>query len=118
MNMRLNKLMRRLVQALVLNLVIFVSPSYPGVIGTDQSAASSAAQQDRAANVSNRETVKQQLEALGVKPGVARDRVAAMSDEEIGRLAQKLEAVAAGGALSTHDLLLVLLIAILVALAL
>ena len=57
----------------------------------------------------------QRLQALGVEGVVAKDRVAAMSEEEVHALAQRIDSMPAGGALSTTDMMLILLVAILVA---
>lgn len=71
-----------------------------GMIGTDQVAAAASAQADRAAVLTmvSRSDVAGQLQTLGVNPSVAKDRVAAMTDEEIRALAGKLDSVPAGAA--------------------
>ena len=68
-----------------------------GVISTDAAVAS--AQADRAAVLSliGRADVASQLQALGVDPASAQDRVAALSDEEVRALAGKLQSLPAGG---------------------
>ncbi len=70
-----------------------------GLIGTDQ--ALSAAQQ-RAAHATvagfiGRDEVAAQLQALGVSPQAARERVAALSDAEVASLAGRIDALPAGG---------------------
>ena len=60
-----------------------------GMIATDESVASSAAQ-DRAEVVSA-------LRALGVDAAAAKDRVAAMTDQEARVLAGEIASVPAGG---------------------
>ena len=71
--------------------------AHAGIISTDQ--AVSSAQSDRTAvlNLINRSDVAGQLQSFGVDPGTAKDRVAAMTDEEVRSLAGKLHAVPAGG---------------------
>lgn len=59
-------------------------------------------------------TVKERLQAMGVDGVFAADRVAALDQQEIHALAQRIDAMPAGGNLSTHELILVVLIAILV----
>lgn len=68
-----------------------------GVISTDQAIVS--AQADRAAvlNLIQRSDVAGQLQSLGVDLSTAKDRVAAMTDEEVRSLTGKLNAVPAGG---------------------
>ena len=67
-----------------------------GIISTDQAVAS--AQADRAAvlNLISRSDVASQLQALGLDPAIAKDRVAALTDEEVQSLAGKLNALPAG----------------------
>ena len=69
-----------------------------GMIGTDQIASVASAQTDRAAvlNLMSRSDVASQLQTLGLDPKVAKDRVAAMTDEEVRSLAGKLDSIPAG----------------------
>ena len=71
---------------------------HAGMIGTDQVAAAASAQAERASvlNMVNRSDVASQLQTLGLDPKIARDRVAAMTDEEIRSLAGKLDSLPAG----------------------
>ena len=71
--------------------------AHAGLISTDQAVYSS--QTDRTAVISliNRSDVAGQLQSFGVDPRSAKDRVAAMTDEEVRSLAGKLHAVPAGG---------------------
>jgi hypothetical protein len=80
----------------------------------------SQAEQDRAKvqNFVERANVKERLQAMGVSGLVAKDRVAALTEEEVHALAQRIDGMPAGGALSNNDLILILLIAILVAIVL
>ena len=66
-----------------------------GMIGADQAAA---AQSDRATVVSvlNRAETTAQLQAMGVDPQAARERVAAMTDQEVHALAQDIQTAPAG----------------------
>ena len=70
-----------------------------GMIGTQQAAAVTGAQADRAAvlSVMSRSEVTNQLQALGVDVQSAKDRVAMMSDEEVRSLAGQLGSAPAGG---------------------
>ena len=62
-----------------------------------------------------RADVKQRLQAMGVAGLVAGDRVDSLTDAEVHALAQRIDAMPAGGALSNQDLVIILLIAILIA---
>ena len=69
-----------------------------GMIGTDQIASVASAQTDRAAVLSllTRSDVASQLQTLGLDPKVAKDRVAALTDEEVHSLAGQLNSLPAG----------------------
>jgi uncharacterized protein DUF6627 len=62
----------------------------------------------------NREGVEDRLKQLGVTPDEARKRVDAMTPEEVQAVAGKIDTLAAGGALSTTDWIIVALIVIIV----
>jgi hypothetical protein len=68
-----------------------------GMIGTDQVVASTS-QADRGAvmNFISRADVSSQLQALGLDTATAKDRVAAMTDEEVRSLAGRINAMPAG----------------------
>lgn len=70
-----------------------------GMIGADQMASASSAQADRASVLAalNRSEVANQLQALGLDPKVAKDRVGAMTDEEVRTLAGQVDSLPAGG---------------------
>ena len=80
-----------------------------GMIGTDQ-VASAASQTDRNTVLQflGRADVANQLQTLGVDPANVKDRVAAMSDQELQALAGKIESMPAGG--DTVGVILLLLI--------
>jgi len=69
-----------------------------GMIGTEQFTAADGAQADRAAVISmiDRSEVSQQLQAMGLEPQAAKDRVAAMTDDEVQALSGKLDSLPAG----------------------
>ena len=83
------------------------------MIGTDQVATSSSSSADRGAvlNFINRTDVASQLQALGLDPASAKDRVAAMSDNEVQSLAGRINSMPAG-ADSSGVLLLIIVIAV------
>lgn len=83
-----------------------------GMIGTDKTV-SSAAQADRTTvlNFLTRGDVQKQLQAMGVDPLTAKDRVAAMSDEEVRSLAGRVDSMPAGAMSSGAAVLLIIVIA-------
>ena len=83
-----------------------------GMIGTDQVVAS-ASQVDRTTvmNFVSRADVAGQLQSMGLDPATAKDRVAAMTDEEIRYVAGKIDTMPAG-ADGAGLLLIIIIIAI------
>ena len=83
-----------------------------GMIGTDQ-IASQAAQADRNAvqGFLARSDVAGRLQALGVDPAGAKDRVAAMSDSEVHALADRIQSLPAAGTDGWAVALVVLVVA-------
>ena len=69
-----------------------------GMIGTDQAVAATAAQLDRGVvlNFLSRSETVGELQALGLSPQDAMERVAAMTDAEVSTLAGKVNALPAG----------------------
>jgi hypothetical protein len=84
-----------------------------GMIGTDQVVASSS-QADRTAvlNFVSRADVTSQLQALGLDPATAADRVAALTDEEVRYLAGRIHSMPAGA--SSGGVLLIILIVVVI----
>jgi hypothetical protein len=84
-----------------------------GMIGTDLAASPASVQSDRNAISSflSRAQTVNQLRSLGLDPQAAQDRVAAMTDAEIGSLAGKISALPAGG---DGGLLVVILLVLLI----
>ncbi len=88
----------------MLAVAIFIVPfqtSHAGMIGTHQAAStstSSAAESNRnvVLNYLQRAQTVSDFENLGLDADVAKVRVAAMSDAEVGSLAGKINAVPAG----------------------
>lgn len=80
-----------------------------GIIATDQAAAVAAAQSDRALVLTtlSRSDVSSQLQAQGLDPTVARERVAAMSNQEVRTLAASIDAAPAGANASWGAVILV-----------
>lgn len=64
--------------------------------------------------LSSREEVRIRLQEMGVEESMARDRVAAMTEQEVQLVAQKIDTLPAGGRLHNSDLVLVLVIILLI----
>jgi hypothetical protein len=61
----------------------------------------------------DRANVKERFQALGVDGVLARDRVAALNEAEVHALAQRIDGMPAGGALTTQDWILIGVVALL-----
>jgi hypothetical protein len=73
--------------------------SHAGMIGTEQIAsAQQQAARDQVQSYLARGDVQSQLQSMGISPETAKDRVAAMTDEEVQRLAGQLQSAPAGAA--------------------
>ena len=82
-----------------------------GVIGTDQAVAADArTARATVAGFVARSEVAGQLQALGLSPQAASERVAALSDAEVASLAGRIEALPAGGIAGILPILVVVLL--------
>lgn len=72
-----------------------VLPAHAGIVSSEALVA--GAQQERLASLLERSDVRARLQAYGVDPLQARERVAALSDEEAARLAAQIDELPAGG---------------------
>ena len=85
-----------------------------GMIGTDQVNSAASVQTDRSVvlNYLSRSQTVNELQALGLDPQTAKDRVTAMTDDEVGTLAGQISAAPAGGDAGAVVLLAVIIFAI------
>lgn len=69
-----------------------------GMIGTDQviSSAQDQANRDKVLNFVTRADVAKQFETLGLSPSTAKERVNAMTQDEVNRIAGKIDSLPAG----------------------
>src|SRR3970282_467557 len=89
---------RRMVASIVivcLGSTGLVLPAHAGIVSSEALVAGT--QQERLASLLERGDVRARLQAYGVDPVQAQERVAALSDEEAARLAAQLDALPAGG---------------------
>lgn len=86
-----------------------------GIVGTDEVVSSQRAELDRERLVSelDREEVRTQLERYGVDPSEARERVAAMTNDELSQLVGGLDEQPAGAGAVTILLVIIVLLLIL-----
>lgn len=106
--------MKRLMCRMLAALMIWTpfQVAHAGMIGTDQVAQTSQADRGAVLNFVNRADVSGQLQTLGLDPATAKDRVAAMTDEEVRYLAGRIQSLPAGGTDAGAVLLLIVIVAV------
>src|SRR5262249_34902738 len=112
--------MKRILCRLLVALMIWTPYQFAtaGMIGTEQvaPATASSAQADRAtvASFLHRGDVTSQLQAMGINPKTAQDRIAALSDQEVQQLAGKINSLPAGASDAGDVALGILIVAVIV----
>ena len=93
------KVFSRLVcRLLIASIALLPFSAQAGMIGTDQVVASATAQanRDKVRDFVARADVAKQLQALGLSATNAQERVNAMTQEEVNKVAGKIDALPAG----------------------
>jgi hypothetical protein len=93
------KLFYKLVAQILMVCMVWTPFSlHAGMIGTDQivSSAQDQANRDKVLNFVTRGDVVKQLETLGLSTSNAKERVAAMTQDEVNRVAGKIDSLPAG----------------------
>ena len=87
-------------QMLIVSMILLPFSAQAGVIGTDQAIAGAQdlANRDKVTAFMNRGDVVKQFEALGISAATAKERVNALTQEEINRIAGKIDTLPAGAA--------------------
>jgi len=90
--------MKTICRLLVISLLFFSYHSTAGMIGTERIASAVSAQAERShiQSALSRAEVASALQSMGVDVNTAKERVAALTDEEARSLAGKIGAVPAG----------------------
>ena len=91
--------MRRLIaQVLIVTMVWMPFTAQAGMIGTDQVVTSAQDQlnRDKVTNFLSRGDVVKQFEALGLSASTAKQRVDSMTQDEVNRIAGKIDTLPAG----------------------
>ena len=100
--------MKKLLTSLTLALVLIAPQVQAGMIGTQDS------ERERVRELVARPELAQQLQQMGIAPEEVQARIDAMTDEEVRSLAGRLNAVPAGGDLTTQEWLLIIIVVLLV----
>ena len=94
----MRRLYKVIAQVLIVTMVWMPFTAQAGMIGTDQVVASAQDQlnRDKVINFMSRGDVVKQFEALGLSASTAKQRVDAMTQDEISRLAGKIDSMPVG----------------------
>lgn len=93
------RIISRLLIVSVMGLGLPLQSAYAGLVGTDKVAVSAQSQseRERIRTFLDRESVRNELQAQGVDANTAKARVDALTDEEVQKVAGKLDKMPAGG---------------------
>lgn len=99
MNSRFMRITSRLLIASVLSLGLPLQSAQAGMVGTDKvtSSAQTQSERERIRTFLDRADVRNQLQAKGIDANTAKARVAALTDDEVLKIAGKLDQMPAGG---------------------
>jgi hypothetical protein len=99
MNSRFMRMTSRLLIASILGLGLPLQSAYAGLVGTDKVAVSAQSQseRERIRSFLDREDVRKELQTQGIDANTAKARVDALTDEEVQKVAGKLDQMPAGG---------------------
>lgn len=106
---------RLISQLLVMTVIVLPFPTQAALIGTAEiiSTAQTQSDRDKVRDFAARAEVQKQLQLFGLAPDAAKDRVNALTDQEVQRLAGKIDSLPAG-AFGGAEVALITLLAILV----
>lgn len=118
MKQRILHVLSTLALLIVLGLAaaILMPRAYADMIPTPQGdqRAQPADERARVKAMLERPEVVREMQQMGIPPEKAAARVDAMTDVEVSQLAGRLNALPAGGALSTQDWLLIIIVVLLI----
>ncbi len=95
----MNCLKRLTASLLIASTALMGLPAHAGMVGTDEVLSSSQAAdgREKVQDFLQRDDVRAALQARGVDPQAARDRVKALSDAEVAQLAEQIDRAPAAG---------------------
>ena len=100
--------MKKLLTSLTLSLLLIAPQVQAGLIGPQDE------ERARVKELVSRPELAQQMKQMGIVPEEVQARIDAMTDEEVRTLAGRIDAVPAGGELTSQEWLLVIIIILLV----
>lgn len=100
--------MKKLLTSLTLAFLLVAPQVQAGMIGTPD------AEREKVRELVSRPDLAKELEKRGINPADVQGRIDAMTDQEVHALAGRLDAVPAGGDLTTQEWLLIIIVILLV----
>jgi hypothetical protein len=99
----MKSLHRLTIRLLIASVALMPFSTQAGMLDTERVVATAAglANRDKVRDFVNRTDVQKQLEALGLTASTAQDRVNALTQEEINRIAGKIDTLPAGASSTT-----------------
>ena len=112
----MRRLYKLITQVLIVSMVWMPFSLQAGMIGTDQIVASAQDQlnRDKVVNFMSRGDVVKQLETLGLSTSTAKERVNAMTQDEVNKVAGKIDSLPAGADSSGAWIAVVVIVAIVI----
>lgn len=99
MNSRFMRITSRLLIVTTLGLGLPLQSAHAGLVGTDKVGASAQTQseRERIRSFLDREDVRKELQSQGIDADTAKARVNALTDDEVQKVAGRLDKMPAGG---------------------
>lgn len=112
----MRRLHRLIAQILILTMVWMPFSVQAGMIGTDQVVASAQDQvnRDKVVNFVSRGDVVKQFETLGLTASTAQERVNAMTQDEVNRVAGHIDSLPAGASSNGAWIAAVIIVAVII----
>jgi len=116
MHSRFMRMTSRLLIATVLSLSVPLQSTYAVMVATDQAAPSvqSQSERERINTFLDREDVRKEMQAQGIDANATRARVAALTDEEVHKIAGNMDKLPAGGDGGVLEILLTIFVVLLI----
>jgi hypothetical protein len=116
MHSRFMRMTSRLLIAAVLSLSVPLQSTYAVMVATDQAAPSiqSQSERERISTFLDREDVRKEMQAQGIDANATRARVAALTDEEVHKIAGNMDKLPAGGDGGVLEVLLTIFVVLLI----
>jgi hypothetical protein len=116
MNTLFMRMTSRLLIATILSFALPLQSTYAVMVTTDQAAQSvqSRSERERISTFLDREDVRNEMQAQGIDANATKARVAALTDEEVHKIAGNMDKLPAGGDGGVLEILLTVFVVLLI----